>query len=1255
MEKVETLETNLQELEDFGLIYYEQKIGTRAPIISNYIKEIDLEKDTLDVNKIFFKYLKITAAAIVGCVIVSFILIFSVKSSVIPSLVVFSDLIEIPLYIGISLYIAMHALSRMMRRNLVVILSYRLGELLQAKKLKGTNWEPKQFYLSGYMIQNKMEKIGKDEVGGMFNFDKSALSESKIPLWLKTFFHYNNADKSFERKEIKFRITDKMNAKIKKELNKQGLSRRDSHDFTLQFLNRIMFIYFISKKRWLNNNPKFMRWIWNRYLTERNIGKTNKDSFYDKWLEIIFFEAFNNRFSESKYLPNDVKEILLKAPYLNGGLFTKNELDNLSVKIDDALFKKIFEFFEKYNFTIREDSPIDIEVAVNPQMIGYVYESLAFVAEEIYDRTDFGIFYTPKVEVDFMCRRSIVEYLSKNLNDIPKEIFYEFVFSEEKNKTEDYFENSKLWYKLEEVLDNLSAVDPACGSGAFLVGVLNVLSELYKVVYKHIERTMTDFEMKKRIIGRNLYGVDVMAWAIGAAELRLWLQLIVETELDEEYLRTYPLLPNLNLNLRVGDSLVQEIGGMSLHLRDPNVSQNIRKKLLQLKSEKEKFYNNDPTAKFKRKEQMVMEEIRVFMDIIDDRISTLKREKELLNQKLNKLGKEAQRDLIGNLIKVSEKEVSEIRERLDSIDKEIDNLSRVKENLDDPTKKPFVWEIDFAEIFGDKGGFDIVIGNPPYIRQEKISPPNKMKDEVTLEDRRDYKEKLINSVKSKFPVIENIDRKSDYYIYFYFHGLSLLNDKGTFCFITSNSWLDVGYGKELQEFLLKYASIIAIYDNPKRSFAHADVNTIIALFGFSVFKEEKVEGLKVVGSKNWSMLSHTAKFVKFKKPFEEVLSAKNLIEIDEVKVNIKGKGITGLVKNVAKTNDYRIFPVLQEDLLEDGWDYPENYKNGRFKAGKYQGNKWGVKYIRAPDIFYTILEKGNRYIRRIGDLGKVRYPIKTGINEFFYIDKKENDNNLHIEEEFLTPIIKSSKEVNKILIDTKNLNSLLFTCNKSKLELKKLGKRNALKYIEWGEKQVTKARQKTEAGIPWPLVPSVQGRRFWYSVETIEPPDIICNRFFGERFFYGLIEDQIIEDQTFYGILLKKEFQDKKRLLCILLNTTLQFLLTEMTGRSGLGEGVLQFARYEMEKNFVYLPDITLKNIDKLLNHEINTIFIECGIDSSKPIRGQKPKPLIERAELDKIIFDALGLTEEERKEVYWSVCELVKQRLEKARSLEND
>ena len=126
---------------------------------------------------------------------------------------------------------------------------------------------------------------------------------------------------------------------------------------------------------------------------------------------------------------------------MNGGLFTENELDVLDVKITDSLFKQIFDlFFEKYNFTIKEDMPLEREVGVDPRMIGYVYESLANVAEEIYDRNDMGIFYTPIVEVYFMCRRSLVEYLANNLPEMPKEKLYEFVFEDNKEKVEEYFD-----------------------------------------------------------------------------------------------------------------------------------------------------------------------------------------------------------------------------------------------------------------------------------------------------------------------------------------------------------------------------------------------------------------------------------------------------------------------------------------------------------------------------------------------------------------------------------------------------------------------------------------------------------------------------------------------------------------------------------------------------------------------------------------------------------------------------------------------
>lgn len=285
--------------------------------------------------------------------------------------------------------------------------------------------------------------------------------------------------------------------KVRKELTRQKISRKEAHEFTLQLLNRIMFIYFVAKKRWLNNEPRFMRWLWQYYLKERNNGRAKADSFYEKWLKTIFFEAFNNKFTAHSDLPEDVNRIFYTVPYLNGGLFREEEIDKISVKIKDDLFREIFDFFERYNFTIREELPFDVEVAVDPQMIGYVYESLANVAEEIYDRNDLGIFYTPRVEVDFMCRRSLVEYLHNHLPGVSKDLWYRLVFDEDTESVEKRLTQMDTWYDLEENLDAISVVDPACGSGAFLVGMLNVLTGLHKVVNRNLDRANPDFEIKK--------------------------------------------------------------------------------------------------------------------------------------------------------------------------------------------------------------------------------------------------------------------------------------------------------------------------------------------------------------------------------------------------------------------------------------------------------------------------------------------------------------------------------------------------------------------------------------------------------------------------------------------------------------------------------------------------------------------------------------------------------------------------------------
>lgn len=1027
---------------------------------------------------------------------------------------------------------------------------------------------------------------------------------------------------------------------LKKELSTQSIPKKESHEFTLQLLNRVMFIYFISKKEGWFNTKRFMKWFWESYKKQEKYGD---DEFYEIWLKQVFFKAFNNQSNLITDLPNEVKKEISNFPFLNGGLFTSNDLDALEIEISDKLYEKIHKFYEKYNFTIKEDMPLEEEVAVDPQMIGYVYESLANVAEEIYDRNDLGIFYTPRVEVDFMARRVLIEYLSKNLDGVPKEKLYHLVFDapeEKKNIIKDF--DDKFWHSFEEILDNLSAVDPACGSGAFLVGLLNVLTELYRIAYQQLNRKATDFELKKRIIQYSLYGVDIMPWAIHAAELRLWLQLMVETELKTEELRKYPLLPNLDLNLRIGDSLVQEIGGLFFNLRTSDLEPAIKRKISSLKDEKRNYFDNLPRAKFKSPKEVKEEELRLFEEIIESRLN-------ILNNEINKLKtnikrEKSQKDLYGKPI-YDEKKASNLEDKINESKTIIKKINEIKNVLEIPEKKPFIWDIDFAEIFGEKNGFDIVIGNPPYVRQEDIAPFNKIKSEVSENEKKEYKTNLINSVKNQFPVIKGVDGKSDYYVYFYFHGLSLLNERGIFCFITSNSWLDVGYGKDLQEFLLKYVPIIAIYDNPKRTFKHASINTIIALFGSPKFQSErKIAGLKVEREDHFTMLCHIAKFIMFQKPFEAVINSKNLIEIDKCNADIAEGDILGLIKNLKKTDDYRVFPILQDDLLEDGWKYPDSYKKseGRFKKGNYYGNKWGGKFLRAPDIFFKILEKGKDKLIALGDVAKVRFGIKTGANDFFYLDEKAQ-NEWSIENQYLKPVFKSPKDSKSITINPSNLKYKIFMCNKPKSKLKNT---NALKYINWGEHAEVKIKQGTRKGetiIGFQNISSVKGRERWYSLNPNFGANIFIQMTFDRAFPFYYSPTTMLADARLYEI---KSESYQPHELCLSLNSTISILFMELFGRTNLGEGALDFKVYEAKK-ILFVP-LSLKS-GELLSYEPKSIFEELNVDMNKPIREQNPEPNEFRDEIDSMIFNELGLSQEERNELYYSVLELVKQRLDKS------
>ncbi|MBN2186360.1 MAG: Eco57I restriction-modification methylase domain-containing protein [Dehalococcoidia bacterium] len=1009
---------------------------------------------------------------------------------------------------------------------------------------------------------------------------------------------------------------------LEDELCRQTKDSFWAHDYALQFLNRCMFLYFIQRKCWLGNDKEFLRSFWKSYQSS---GQTS-DSFVDKWLKPLFFEAFNNKFHAGHtQFPQEIRDTLQLAPYLNGGLFTENKLDGeYGAEISDTRFNQIFKFLERYNFTIAEDSPLDKEIAVDPEMIGKVYENLVNVSEDADRRGEAGIFYTPRTEIDLMCRLSLVDHLANHLGDERKELLYQLIFaleSDEKADADRAVASTGLWPTLNERLHDITVLDPACGSGSFLVGMLNILGDLQERANHQLGIAEAAYERKKRIIGQSLYGVDVMEWACHVAELRLWLALIIDAEFTREelHVRREPLLPYFSFKVRCGDSLVQEVGGIDLgHIRrSHDIPASLKARITKLKTEKLKFYNNDETCQFRSPDQIKQEEKRLFQDVLNSRQHEIQEHIKFLRRKVE--GPQERRIRLDGTIEERshqiELEARQYQRQIEALQGELEQVGKSSAVLKTAVEVPFVWDIAFVEIFeSEKDGFDIVIGNPPYVRQESIADPHMPHEEITAENKRIYKAKLAKSVYLAFPqffgykvaydtAAHRINAKSDLYIYFYFHGLSLLNTKGAFCFISSNSWLDVGYGADLQEFLLRHCRVKMILDNQaKRVFSNADVNSIIAVFSAPDDRRD------------WA-LDKTARFVMFRVPHEHILSPVIFDEIEEAAER-------------RATKEYRVFPIQQSKLLEDGCEIPQEEETGKavgplIKTARYIGNKWGGKYLRAPDIYWTILEKGKGKLVRLGDVAEVRFGIKTGANEFFYLDEARI-REWGIEEEFLRPVVKSPRECKRIIIDPRDLKYKIFMCSKDKKELKGTA---ALGYISWGESQGFHENE------------SVKSRRFWW-----RSPDDKGNVFWAkevrERIAAFCSEYPMYADCRLYLANVNKWYQ-------AVLNSTFTAFLSEAMSRNlGGGGGPRSMMVYEVQG----LLTIKSDSIDNQTTETVSTLFKRIGSMTLQPFIQDVNEP--NRRSLDNVIFDTLGLTQGERDAVYEAVINLVEARLKKADSV---
>ena len=936
-------------------------------------------------------------------------------------------------------------------------------------------------------------------------------------------------------------------------------------DFALLFTIRTIFLGFLQKRGWLGDNPRFLQDFWKEYRSRPR----EVNSFYKRWLTPLFFEALRYppghkvAYQDNEF-PAEIEEALKMAPYLNGELFReKSGVDDQGLWLPDEAIGEFFDFLFQYNFTVEENELYDEELEVNPEFLGIIFERLL--------NKDLGSVYTPRVEVDLMCRWSLVKWLERqgdfNIKDL-YELFFAARQSDEKRVGD--FSTAEI-SRLIELLENIQVVDPAAGSGAFLVGMLQVLDEILDNLYN---RPNTDpklkaqqpspYERKKRIIGRSLYGVDVNRTAVWIAQLRLWLTLFVDLPEDQRYSQA-PLLPNLAFKVRRGDSLVQRVGDIDFPVRGFQglpLSTGLKRRLKRLAQAKVDFFFNRSPLGYQGIQE---EEYRLFREILRERLNRVE-------QKLSGMAGTQTRWLdVG-----PSKEEKRRAEERKALEKQRESLQRQLQALQ-KGDVPFLWALEFAEIFAGKGGFDVVIGNPPYLSAHGKKKGKKIVDPTGKLTDKEYKEALRKMLRMDFPEYFAKSRaqmdqfkkertpsgRSDLYTYFYIRSLRLLNPQGVHVFICSNSWLDAGFGNWLQEFFLRKAPLYLVMDNrARRSFSHVDINTVITVSGAPLHQGE-IPG------------EHIVRFVAFKKPFEETVFPENML-------------IIATATETLKTDFFRIFPVSVDELLQAGMEPTE------MGLYKYSGDKWGGKYLRAPDILYKILTEKREMLRPL------RY--------FAQIEGYIHGNN-----------VGGSYPVAKLIESIEDAETIIVNEDSSGV-------------IDRG------------------VINRGNSRKI---------ADLLYPRMISKRFAVLLVDGEVY-GQKFYKIILFRK--ETKSLIGALLNTTLTVGFNELVGNVPWGQGAISVNGPDIEVlpiiHLEYLSrdqQIRLQSVfEKMATRKFGTIFTECGIDpkSDIPISKQEPNPLPDRKALDDIVFDILGLTEEERKEVYRSVCQLVWERISKANSL---
>lgn len=522
-------------------------------------------------------------------------------------------------------------------------------------------------------------------------------------------------------------------------------------DYIKKMMGRLTFLHFLQRKGWLCGDLN--------YLQNLFVRSQYQDDYLDSVLEPLFFGILNTKPEGRKQIFEQYNwdMALLKEwesiPYLNGGLFERDKEDEPESKFPADYFKRLFQFFSEYNFTIDENDPNDAEVGVDPEMLGKIFENL------LEDNKDKGAFYTPKEIVRYMCQESLIAYLETNTS-IAKEKIRQFVLVPDEN-VEEIPENKRI--KLLEALKDVKICDPAIGSGAFPMGLLNELLNCREAL-EHLDVPRS--EIKKSIIQNNIYGVDIEKGAVDIARLRFWLSIVV----DEE--NASPL-PNLDYKIMQGNSLIECYKGLDLS---------------KLTYEKEGKKDSGEVELFDDEKKQMQKRLSIWLSKYYS--CSDHDEKERIKQE------------IFETIYLQLKQLA----YSDAILSELKNINFAENN------QFFLWHTWFSDVFNrpnGKSGFDIVIGNPPYVKEYT-------------------NRKAFDGFRETSPYYIG---KMDLWYAFACHCIDLLCEKGLLCFIAQNNWTTSSGAKKMRRKVIEETQILQLLDfNTYMVFENADIQTMIMMF-----------------------------------------------------------------------------------------------------------------------------------------------------------------------------------------------------------------------------------------------------------------------------------------------------------------------------------------------------------------------------------------------------------------------------------------